>query len=47
MNQVRITSHENSFVTLTSHGGNVPVTIANNLVTPVQRHGAAGSPTSD
>jgi hypothetical protein len=35
MHQVRITSHPNSFVTLTSHGGKVPITIANNLDTPV------------
>lgn len=35
MAQVRITSHVNSYVTLTSHGGTVPVTIANNLGTPV------------
>jgi hypothetical protein len=33
--QVRITSAENSYVTLTSHAGNVPVTIANNLDIPV------------
>jgi Family of unknown function (DUF6049) len=36
MNQVRITSNANSYVTLTSHGGNVPVTVSNNLDTPVQ-----------
>jgi hypothetical protein len=29
--QVRITSNNNSYVTLTSHGGTVPVTIENNL----------------
>jgi hypothetical protein len=33
---VRITSKGNSYVTLTSHGGEVPVTIANNLDTTVQ-----------
>lgn len=35
MNQVRITSLSGSFVTLTSHGGKVPITISNNLSTPV------------
>jgi hypothetical protein len=35
MNQVHIASHPGSFVTLTSHGGKVPVTIANDLDTPV------------
>jgi hypothetical protein len=35
MSQVRIASHKNSFVTLTGHGGKVPVTISNNLATPV------------
>jgi hypothetical protein len=35
MSQVRITSTNGSFVTLTSHGGNVPVTIANRLSVPV------------
>jgi hypothetical protein len=35
MNQVRITSHGGSFVTLTSHGGKVPITISNDLDTPV------------
>lgn len=36
MSQVRITSHSNSYITLTSHGGKVPVTISNNLATPVR-----------
>jgi Family of unknown function (DUF6049) len=36
MSQVRIASHRNSYVTLTSHGGKVPVTISNNLATPVR-----------
>jgi hypothetical protein len=35
MSQVHIASHPGSFVTLTSHGGKVPVTIANDLDTPV------------
>ena len=35
MHQVRISSKGGTFVTLTSHGGNVPVTIANDLATPV------------
>jgi hypothetical protein len=36
MRQVRIATNRNSYVTLTSHGGNVPVTISNNLSTPVR-----------
>jgi hypothetical protein len=36
MNSVRITSKENSLVTLTSHGGKIPITIANDLSTPVR-----------
>jgi Family of unknown function (DUF6049) len=36
MNQVRIASRKNSYVTLTSHGGKVPVTISNNLDTTVR-----------
>jgi hypothetical protein len=35
MRQVRISSKGGTFVTLTSHGGSVPVTIANDLATPV------------
>jgi hypothetical protein len=35
MSQVHIASHPGSFITLTSHGGKVPVTIANDLDTPV------------
>ena len=35
MRDVRISSKGGTFVTLTSHGGNVPVTIANDLATPV------------
>jgi hypothetical protein len=35
MNQVRITSQSGSYVTLTSHGGKVPITISNDLDTPV------------
>jgi Family of unknown function (DUF6049) len=35
MQEVSITSHANSYVTLTSHGGNVPVTVSNNLGTTV------------
>jgi hypothetical protein len=35
MNQVHIASHPGSFITLTSHGGKVPVTIANDSATPV------------
>jgi hypothetical protein len=35
MRQVRISSKGGTFVTLTSHGGSVPVTIANDLSTPV------------
>jgi hypothetical protein len=35
MRQVRISSHPGSFVTLTSHGGNVPVTVENDLAIPV------------
>jgi Family of unknown function (DUF6049) len=36
MAQVHIASRPGSFVTLTSHGGKVPVTIANNLDVPVR-----------
>ncbi|HTR69146.1 MAG TPA: DUF6049 family protein [Mycobacteriales bacterium] len=36
MNGVRITTPGGSYVTLTSHGGKVPVTIANNLDTAVR-----------
>jgi hypothetical protein len=36
MGRVRIASQPNSFVTLTSHNGNVPVTIANDLDSPVR-----------
>jgi hypothetical protein len=35
MSQVRITTLAGSFVTLTSHGGKVPVTVANDLDIPV------------
>jgi hypothetical protein len=35
-NKVRITSARNSFVTLTSHSGTVPVTVSNELDTPVR-----------
>lgn len=35
MNEVRIASHPNSLVTLTSHSGTVPITITNDLDTPV------------
>ena len=36
MAKVRIASHEGSLVTLTSHSGTVPVTVANDLDTPVR-----------
>jgi hypothetical protein len=36
MKQVRISSNTGSYVTLTSHGGKVPVTISNNLATDVR-----------
>ncbi|HEX3825309.1 MAG TPA: DUF6049 family protein [Mycobacteriales bacterium] len=36
MRQVRISSNAGSYVTLTSHNGKVPVTISNNLPTPVR-----------
>lgn len=36
MSQVKVASHANSYVTLTSHGGKVPVTIENDLPTPVR-----------
>jgi hypothetical protein len=35
INQVRITSKGGSFITLTSHGGKVPITVENNLDTAV------------
>jgi hypothetical protein len=35
MSQVRITTKAGSFVTLTSHGGKVPITVDNKLGTPV------------
>jgi hypothetical protein len=35
MRRVRITTNPNSYVTLTSHGGRIPVTVANNLPTDV------------
>jgi hypothetical protein len=34
--QVKVASHANSYITLTSHGGKVPVTIENDLPTPVR-----------
>lgn len=36
ISQVKVASHANSYITLTSHGGKVPVTIENDLPTPVR-----------